>query len=37
MNLDDIKITPLLDTLRLEKISDSIYFSEPYRNYVSNS
>lgn len=37
MNLDNIKITPLLDTLRLEKISDSIYFSEPYRNYVSNS
>lgn len=37
MNLDEIKITPLLDTLRLEKISDSVYFSEPYKNYVSNS
>ena len=37
MEIDDIKITPLLDTLRLEKISDAIYFSEPYKNYVSNS
>ena len=37
MTLSDIKITPILDSLRLEKISDEIYFSEPYRNYVSNS
>lgn len=37
MNLNDIKITPLIDTLRLEKIDDAIYFSEPYKNYVSNS
>ena len=37
MELKDIKLTPLLETLRLEKISDNIYFSEKYSNYVSNS
>ena len=37
MNLSDIKLTPLLDTLRLEKISDAVYFSEKYSGYVSNS
>ena len=35
--LEDIKIKPLLDTLHLENISDSIYFSEKYSDYVSNS
>lgn len=30
-------ITPLLDTLKLEKIDDSIYFSTKYSNYISNS
>ena len=37
MNLSEIKITPLLDTLRLEKISDAVYFSERYSGYISNS
>ena len=37
MKLADIKITPLLDTLRLEKIDDAVYFSEKYSGYVSNS
>ena len=37
MELKDIKLTPLMDTLRLEKISDKVYFSEKYSNYVSNS
>lgn len=35
--LDNIQITPLLDTLKLEKISDQIYFSEKYSGYISNS
>ena len=35
--LEDIKIKPLLDTLRLENISDQMYFSEKYADYVSNS
>jgi hypothetical protein len=35
--MDSIKITPLLDTLRLEKISDEVYFSKKYKNYISNS
>lgn len=35
--LDSIKITPLMDTLRLEKIEDEEYFSEKYSNYISNS
>ncbi len=37
MKLNEIEITPLLDTLRLEKIDDAIYFSEKYSGYVSNS
>ena len=37
MKLGDIKITPILDTLRLEDISDEVYFSEKYSDYVSNS
>ena len=35
--IKQIKITPLLDTLRLEKLSDEIYFSKKYSNYISNS
>lgn len=37
MNLEQIKFTPLLDTLRLENIDDSVYFSEKYSGYISNS
>lgn len=37
MKLSEIKITPILDTLRLEDISDDEYFSEKYSNYISNS
>lgn len=37
MELKEIKLRPLLETLRLEKISDAVYFSETYKNYVSNS
>lgn len=33
----NIKITPLIDTLRLQKIDDSEYFSRKYSNYISNS
>lgn len=36
-DLKTIKITPLLETLHLEKISDAIYFSSKYSGYVSNS
>ena len=35
--LHDIKITPIIESLRLQKISDDIYFSEKYSNYISNS
>ena len=37
MQNQSIKITPLLNTLHLEKIDDSIYFSKKYSNYISNS
>lgn len=42
MNIDEelikqIKITPLLDTLRLEDIDDDIYFSKYSKEYISNS
>lgn len=33
----EIKLTPLIDSLKLEKIEDSIYFSKKYSNYISNS
>ena len=35
--LHDIKITPLLDTLQVLKLSDEEYFSSKYKDYVSNS
>ena len=35
--MEGIKLIPLLDTLRLEKIDDSEYFSERYSGYISNS
>ena len=38
MKLNEIKLEPLLDTLRLEKINDNVYFSSPiYKNRISNS
>ena len=37
MKLSEIKITPLVETLRLEDIDDAIYFSDKYSNYISNS
>ena len=35
--IKQVKITPLLDTLKLEDIDDAVYFSERYKNYISNS
>lgn len=35
--MNDIELTPLIDTLRLEKIDDETYFSKKYSNYISNS
>lgn len=37
MELTDVKITPLIDTLRLQKIDDNEYFSAKYSGYISNS
>ena len=38
MKLNEIKLEPLLDTLRLEKIDDQVYFTSPiYKNRISNS
>lgn len=36
-HLKNIKFKPLLDTLRLQKISDAEYFSEKYSDFISNS
>lgn len=33
----DIKLTPIIESLKLEKIEDSVYFSKRYSNYISNS
>lgn len=35
--LDSIEIIPLIDTLKLQKIDDSVYFSRKYNGYISNS
>lgn len=35
--IEKVKITPLLETLQLEDISDETYFSEKFSNYISNS
>lgn len=37
MDLTKIKLTPLIDTLRFEKIDDAEYFSKKYSDYISNS
>lgn len=37
MKLSEIKITPIIDSLKLEDISDKVYFGEKYANYISNS
>lgn len=37
MQLSEIKLTPLLDTLQLVKISDAEYFSPKYGECISNS
>lgn len=37
MNLNNITFTPLLETLRIEKIPDEKYFSSKYSEYISNS
>ena len=37
MTFKDVKIKPILESLKLEDISDEIYFSEKYSDYVSNS
>ena len=35
--LKDIKITPLIETIKFLEISDEEYFSEAYSDYISNS
>lgn len=35
--LDDIQLTPLMDTLKLLKIGDEEYFGKGYSKYISNS
>lgn len=42
MNIDNdlikqIKITPIIESLKLEDIDDKVYFSAKYKNYISNS
>lgn len=36
-HIDEIEIIPLMDTLKLQKIDDSEYFSEKFGGYISNS
>ena len=37
MRLADIKLTPIIETLQLLKITDKEYFSPKYKDYISNS
>lgn len=37
MKLSEIKIIPIMESLRLEDISDKEYFGDNYANYISNS
>ena len=37
MTFKDIKLKPIIDSLRLEDISDAEYFSEKYYDFISNS
>lgn len=37
VNLNDIRIYPILESIHREKISDEVYFSEKYRDFISNS
>lgn len=37
INLSDIRLTPILDSVFREKISDEVYFSKEYSDYISNS
>lgn len=37
MNLNEITLTPLLDSLQLTKIEDKDYFGPDYKDYISNS
>ncbi len=37
INLNDIKLFPNLDTIKRTKISDQEYFSDKYKDYISNS
>lgn len=35
--MDKIEITPLIETLEFKKLDDSVYFSNKYSKYISNS
>lgn len=37
INLNDIKLSPNLESIQREKISDQEYFSNKYSDYISNS
>ena len=37
INLNDIKLSPVLESVYRSKISDAEYFSSSYSNYISNS
>ena len=37
INLSEVRIEPVLDSIKREKISDDEYFSKKYSDYISNS
>lgn len=37
VRLSDIQIAPIMESVFREKISDEVYFSDKYREYISNS
>ena len=37
VRLADVKITPIMSSIKRLEISDEEYFSDKYKNYISNS
>ena len=37
VKIEDIKISPILESVHRQKIDDEIYFSKTYSHYISNS
>ena len=37
IDFSKIRVSPIMDSLVIDKITDEVYFSEKYADYISNS